>query len=162
MQPRERLGIRLTLGALLGAAWSLIPTAFVDDHQLAWFLAGVPTGLLVTWLYTCTSLELPLVYALVLLPVGNVTASVLFGVAYCAQADGVNDASSYYAGVNWLAIHMTVFSFYPPVFLALLAPALASTCLLSAMLRKRPPRRRDLLPPRWDGSLAQSEPPRDV
>jgi hypothetical protein len=161
MQPRERLGIRLTLGALLGAAWSLIPAAFVDDLELAWFLAGVPTGMFVTWLYTCTSLELPQVYALVLLPVGNVTAGVLFGAAHCALTGGVNDVGSYYAGVNWVAIHMTVFSFYPPVFLALLAPALASTCLLSAMLRKRRPRRRDLLPERWDESLAQSDPPRD-
>lgn len=152
MKPRERLGLRLTVGALLGAAWSSMTLAFENTDKVSCFLAGVPTGMLVTWLYTCTSLELPQVYGFLLLPVGNVTFSVLFAVVYCAKSgDGRIDLASYEASVNWVAIHSTVFSFYPIVFLPLLFPAIASTCLLSAIFRKRPPRRNDLLPARWDG-----------
>lgn len=152
MQPRERLGLRLSMGALFGAAWSLIPALLVPEDRLACFVAGIPTGMFITWLYTCTSLESPEVYGLGLLPVGTSMFTVLFLLVHelpagFAFSDVIfNFDSAVAAAIGWL-IHP-----FHLVILALLSgPAIASTCLLALIFRKRPPRRRDLLPERWDG-----------
>lgn len=152
MQQYERLGPRLFVGAILGAVWSLFPAKFLHGHELACFVAGIPTGMFVTWLYTCTTLEMPVIYGPVLLPVGSMLFGLLFGLMYSEPVVSTfSEPLPFYAWSNWWAIHFTAWLFHPLVLVVVIAPAIASTCLLTLIFRKRRPRRRDLLPERWDG-----------
>lgn len=149
MQPREHLGLRLWLGVVVGMMWSLVPAIFLHHNLLACFVAGLPTGMILTWAFTRTSLEHPLIFGAVATPIGTWVFFTLFGLAelIIAAVDGQPTfvARAPLAG----GLFITFFIFITPLAIFPLLTSLASTFLLSAVLPKRPsPRRQESLPER--------------
>lgn len=152
MQSPEPLGLRLWLGVVVGAMWSLVPAIFLHHNLLACFVAGMPTGLILTWAFMQTSREHPLTFGAAAAPIGTWVFFTLFGFAelLIAAVDGQPTfvARAPLAG----GLFITFFIFITPLAFFPLLTSLASTYLFAAVVAKRPsPRRRDLLPERWDG-----------
>jgi len=152
MSPRERLCLRLVLGLLLGAGWTVFAAVFCSGgNEAVCACVGIATGMIVTWIVTSTSLEHPVLLGIATLPLGTMIYGTLLVSAHQLLRAGFGMESGaaeenpllFGPALAFIALAGYGFLFLPP--------AIGSTYLLAAIFRKPKPRRRDLLPERWDG-----------
>jgi hypothetical protein len=152
MSPRERTVLRLGLGMMLGAAWTVFAAIFCSgENGPVCAVVGITSGMLVTWILTSTSLEHPLLLGVGSLPLGTmiygtllVTTHILLHAVFGMESNMTDDNPLLFG------LGLAVLAVIPYGFLFLL-PAIGSTYFLAVIFRKPKPRRRDLLPERWDG-----------
>jgi hypothetical protein len=151
MTPQERRVLKIVLGSLLGAAWSLAACMMFDRRAIAVFPAGIATGLIVTWLLTRTKLNHPILLGIASLPVGMMTFGLLLGTMHLLLHAALGfEMPAMTKNPFTLGFVLVFASIYPPFAAIFLPAAIGSTYVLAVFFRERNPRRNDLLPERWD------------
>ena len=152
MTPQKRRVLKIVLGSLLGATWSLTACMMLDRRAIAVFPAGIATGLIVTWLLTRTKLNHPILLGIASLPVGMMTFGLLLGTMHIVLHAAVGLQMPAMADNPFtLGFFLAFASIFPPFAAIFLPAAIGSTYVLVVFFRERRPQRRDLLPQRWDG-----------
>lgn len=139
---------------ILGAAWTVIAAIFCSgENGPVCAVVGITSGMLVTWILTSTSLEHPLLLGVGSLPLGTmiygtllVTTHMLLHAVFGMESVVADDNPPPLMFGLMLAFYSVI-----PYGIVFLLPAIGSTYFLAALFRKPKPRRRDLLPERWDG-----------